>query len=387
MLSNARKSSDIEMKRKPSKEAFQKNLTVDVGEMSLQRLAQINSVLRILTESIEKIKISLILPHIFENALELRQHLEPTAYDNCKKLIVEYLREKNTETDPKTPHLNYRLIKIIDFFHENCNSLKFLSDCWDNGLSENDKSLVEAFQLLQNIAEERLRKSALSEFNKEKKIHEIYHENETLKKNIQTIQRQLKSQRINQRWKFAAMGGVTQKYEENLSFRKYDNNVKIKQEIIKSSRCIKEIHLTSTSKQKELQEELDRIRALYEKQLKENLKQEQIAKDKKLLQTLIKKFDQTIGDKIIENMNLQEEYEKQKMLFDVFMMVYSSEEAEYLQIVRTKEDEEKRQQEQKILLFMMNRAARTIQKRWRRYRKMRSRKQAKKGKGKKGKKK
>lgn len=86
-------------------------------------------------------------------------------------------------------------------------------------------------------------------------------------------------------------------------------------------------------------------------------------------------------------MFLQSEYERQKQLFDEFMIEYNAEEAEYDRIVRAKEEEEKRQQEQKILLFMMNRAARVVQKHWRKFRKA-QRKAAKKGKGRgKGKKK
>lgn len=55
---------------------------------------------------------------------------------------------------------------------------------WLDDLGKNEKSLLDAFHLLQKITEERLKKSALSELNKEKKIHEIFHENESLKKNI-----------------------------------------------------------------------------------------------------------------------------------------------------------------------------------------------------------
>lgn len=98
------------------------------------------------------------------------------------------------------------------------------------------------------------------------------------------------------------------------------------------------------------------------------------------LQAVIQKFDQTIGDKIKENMFLREEYEKQKQLFDEFMIEYTKEETEYNRVVHAREEEEKRQHEQKILLFMMNRSARVVQKHWRKFRKA-QKKAAKKGKG------
>lgn len=90
---------------------------------------------------------------------------------------------QDSETDPLPTHLNYRLIKIIDYFHENSEILKYFDD-WLQDLSAHDKTAIEAFQLLIKITEQRLKKSAISELNKEKKIHEIYHENETIKKQI-----------------------------------------------------------------------------------------------------------------------------------------------------------------------------------------------------------
>lgn len=68
-------------------------------------------------------------------------------------------------------------------FHENREMLNTLPN-WLDELSEEDKSLLNAFTLLQNIAAERLSKSAMAELAKEKKIHQIYHDNEQMKKNI-----------------------------------------------------------------------------------------------------------------------------------------------------------------------------------------------------------
>lgn len=85
-------------------------------------------------------------------------------------------------------------------------------------------------------------------------------------------------------------------------------------------------------------------------------------------QSLVRKFDQTIGCKIKESMGLQDGYEKEKKRFDSFLSAYCQQEVEYEQVVQAKKHEEKRHHEQKILLFMMNRSARVIQKHWRRFR-------------------
>ncbi|XP_023306034.2 dynein regulatory complex protein 10 [Lucilia cuprina] len=360
------------------------NSSQENEEISLERQTQINSIIRIMRESLDKLRISLILPQIFENFLTVQQRLRGSQYEMCIEWIKKYIQEKNmVAANNSPPHLNYHLIKIIDFFHENLQLFEYFHDFF-NDLTTADKSLIDTFQLLLKITEDRLKKSAISELNKEKRIHEVYHENQSIQKNIKVFQNLLKSQRLNLKWKMAAKDGIIQKYEKDLATCKYENNIKIKQEIVRSSRLIGQIHASSVLKQKELEEELERIKISYEQLLKENLKQEKTARDEKnklllQLQALIKKFDQTMGDKIKENMFLQEEYERQKKSFEEFLIEYNREELEYEQIVRAKEEEEKRQHEQKILLFMMNRSARVIQKHWRKFRRA-QKKAAKRGK-------
>lgn len=58
---------------------------------------------------------------------------------------------------------------------------------WLNNLSIDDKALLECFHLLHGIADQRLRKSAMFELYREKRTHQIYQENEILKKNINGI--------------------------------------------------------------------------------------------------------------------------------------------------------------------------------------------------------
>ena len=63
------------------------------AELTAERSAQVNSVLRILLESIEKVKISLILPRIFENPITLRQYLSSTEYEECILYLENYLKK------------------------------------------------------------------------------------------------------------------------------------------------------------------------------------------------------------------------------------------------------------------------------------------------------
>uniref|UniRef100_A0A1A9W0V3 Dynein regulatory complex protein 10 n=1 Tax=Glossina brevipalpis TaxID=37001 RepID=A0A1A9W0V3_9MUSC len=351
--------------------------SAEANVISAERTIQVNSILTILSESIEKLKISLILPRLLENACILKKVLDKTKYSQCVKLIEDYIDEGQDEKDETPNYLNYRLIKIIDFFHINTNILELLPN-WVNELDHNDTSMLKAFKLLHWITDQRLNKSALEELKKEKKIHELFHENEKFKKNIEEFKHQLKSQKINLRWKLAAKEGVIKSHEQNMALKKALNDQRIKEEMAKTSRSVRQIYTASLGKQRELDEELRLTKMNYERLVNENIKQERNAraeKNKLLLQleALIKRFDQSIGEKMREKMTLEEEYSKQKKLFDEFMIIFREKEAEYEITVVQKEQEEREQQERKVSFFIMNRAARIIQRHFRKYRKAKKR--------------
>ncbi|XP_054738382.1 meiosis-specific nuclear structural protein 1-like isoform X2 [Anastrepha obliqua] len=354
------------------------------NDMSAERAAQVNSVMCIVNESIEKLKISLVIPKILENPLTVSRHLKGTKYEDCLHIIQSYLTMKKPDVKLYRPEECMQLLQLIDMFHENYEMLNSLPN-WLDELSHVDKSLLNSLTLLQNIAEERLSKSAIAELAKEKKIHQVYHDNEQMKRNIREFQAKLHNQKINLRWKLAAKDGIIKKYEADLAFKKWDNNVHVREELVKSSRRIHNIHVASVIKQKELEEELEKAKIAYEKMLKENLAHEKEVRDEKnklllQLQALVKKFDQNIGDKIKENVYLQEEYDEQKRQFDEFLEEYQREEAEYEAIVKTKEEEDRRKHEEKVMLFMMTRAAKIIQRAYRRYRRSKKKVEKKKGK-------
>ncbi|XP_037892518.1 uncharacterized protein LOC119639292 [Glossina fuscipes] len=99
-------------------------------------------------------------------------------------------------------------------------------------LDANDVSLLKAVKLLRWITEQRVNKSAVEELKKEKKIHEIFHENEKFKKNIEKFKQQLKSQRINLRWKLATEESVIKSHEQNMALTKALTDQRIKEEML-----------------------------------------------------------------------------------------------------------------------------------------------------------
>lgn len=93
------------------------------------------------------------------------------------------------------------------------------------------------------------------------------------------------------------------------------------------------------------------------------------------LEILIHKFDSTIGERMQRNLVLGDRLKDAKQELAAFMLIYRKEEAVYKRIVEEYELEEERKRALRILGFMMNFAARKIQRYWAIYRKARLRKE------------
>ncbi|XP_065363348.1 GRIP and coiled-coil domain-containing protein-like [Calliphora vicina] len=357
------------------------------SEIPLELKYQINNVLSLTKEAIEKLKISLILPKILENPKLLKQYLSTTKYNHCLKLVQEYRNKTKNETLQEANQNDYNLLQIIDYFQENYKMLDVLPN-WLDDIDNTEKCLLTAFEDVYQVAQERFHRSAMADLAKEKRLHEVYLANEEVKKNIEEITRKIQNKKLNRLWKAAAKTGVIKHLEDELAFHQYDNNMFVKQQISNSHREIQNINNTSSIKQQELEEELEKARLSYEKKLKEDLIQERNVRDERnklqlQIQALIAKYDQTIYDKYKEEIFLQEEYDKQKQEFDIFLIEYKREDAIYDELVRKREREYKRLHDAKIWLFTHTRAAKKIQRWWKKY--LRDQKQMQKQKAKAGK--
>lgn len=100
------------------------------------------------------------------------------------------------------------------------------------------------------------------------------------------------------------------------------------------------------------------------------------------LQEFLSTYDSEIGQRSLKLRECEEHLSAESKMLDEWKEKYEAQEIIYNQIVADKEIEEARIREEKLLLLMMNRSARIIQRAYRRI--LNKRKSKKKGKGKKG---
>ncbi|XP_068146825.1 uncharacterized protein [Drosophila tropicalis] len=351
------------------------------------RLVQLESVLNLLEESAERVKMSLIMPRILENPKTLRRILKGTEYEKIIPEIDIFMWKLNSAKGEHIITFDHNTMKVIDFFHSNYNVYKLFPELIRN-LTPGEQKILISFQILLDIAQQHLHRTSKSELSKERKLHAMYQKNEDIKSKISVLKAKLTTQRVKMRWKTCAKSVYLQKIEDDLANKKWQNNVRIQNEIEKCSRTMHRNHKISLDKQKELQEELEKARAAYQKLTNINLEEERDARAEKnklliQLQGLLKKYDSSMGERMRENLQLQDEFLEAKKNLDDFMVLYRQEENIYKNIVLKREEEERRLQQHRLVIFMMNRAAKTIQKYWRKWRKEQRKKNKRQKKGKK----
>lgn len=101
------------------------------------------------------------------------------------------------------------------------------------------------------------------------------------------------------------------------------------------------------------------------------------------MQTNLQKYDETVLNLYRENMALEEEYKRQKLVYEQFMIEYAEKEAEYMRCYGEKAEIEQREYEERVKQYLQHHAARVIQRYWREYmERTRAARQSKKSKGK-----
>ncbi|XP_016946606.1 dynein regulatory complex protein 10 isoform X1 [Drosophila biarmipes] len=359
-------------------------------DKTAERQVRLEGVERVLKMSQERIKIAMIIPKLLENPEKLKSVLKGTCYEEVLEPIDAMIHHLGKQTGKsKLPH-DHTTMRIVDFFLVNHSIHRFFPHLKHN-LNERDRQLLAAFHFLLESAHMHLHRSSRSEITKERKLHAIYHQNVDIQKKIKELKASLAFQKVIGKWKTAAKGIYLMKVEEDLANKKWQNNVAIQNEIEKCNRTMRNYHKGSMDRQKELEEELTNARESYEKMTKKNLAEEHELRSEKnklllQLQSMLKKYDTSLGEKMRENLVAQDQFLVAKKILDDFMVQFKQEERVYKNIVVKREEEERRIQQQKLVIFMMNRAAAKIQKYWRKWKKdQRKRKRQGKGKGKKGK--
>ncbi|XP_052845322.1 dynein regulatory complex protein 9 isoform X1 [Drosophila gunungcola] len=343
-------------------------------EFANVRSVQIGCVLNVLAEAIERVKISLILPKLLEHPKLMAQVLNGTKFEAAVHLVESFIRRREFILREKRPPLmDHGIIQIIDFFQRN-HKMVHLFPGFYHHMSADEKKLLTAFQMLYDLAKDRLYRTSADAIAQERQLHAMYKQNEVVKGQVDELRHKIHAQRLAIKERMEAKEAYLRNYEDLLLKKKSEKDERIRREIDRCSRLVRASKKSSLERQTDLEDQLQKTRNNYETSTKTYLKQEKVFREEKnklilQLQAIIKKYDHSIGEKMIENMQLTDEHKKAKKSLDEFMVGFRKVERVYKQIVVKREEEEARRRQHRVQVFAMNRAASKIQKYWRKWKK------------------
>ncbi|XP_032596647.1 uncharacterized protein LOC6568030 isoform X3 [Drosophila grimshawi] len=307
------------------------------------RGAQIRCVLQVLQDSKYCLMIALLLPKLLAKPSSLVEALTGTEYEPALKLVADYRHPQIRQLFP------------------------------DYEMTPQDNQLLFIFEQMFQIALSHLKRTAKHELASEHKLHKLYKGNEEVKKNIDELLRKLSRRKVQLRWIMAARTVFVQKCEMKMSVKKAQYAKRILNESENCQSIIRKNRKKCLERIKVLETELQSLRANYEQQAKRNRRVEMRTRQEKnklelQLQSAINKYDHTIGERMIEHLDLENEFEGEQKSMETLVIAYHKEEKNYKNIVTQHEEGLNNNMKSKINLYMMNRAARKIQNYWREWR-------------------
>ncbi|XP_062124005.1 golgin subfamily A member 6-like protein 6 [Drosophila sulfurigaster albostrigata] len=343
-------------------------------DFSTARQALIIGVLRVLSDAMEHLKISIILPKMLENPKLVVKVLTGSPHERAIKLVQDFARRREIIIkEQRNPLMDHGMIMIIDYFQSHNDIYKQFQDYFHN-LTAKEQKLIRSFEMLLESAKRHLEKDSIAHIQEERRLLKIYQENKRLKKDIARNRVKIALFNKTKRWKVMTKAVYTDKVLNEWNEKKIENEQFLENEADKINRKIRNFEKASVDNQNQIEQELNVTKIEFKKQDKESKITEKRTREEKnklllQLQSVVRKYDTTMAEKIIENLDLEDKLEKAKKELNNFMITYRAEEKIYNEIVVKRELREEREKMQKILKYMMNRAARKIQKYWKKWRK------------------
>ncbi|KAH8359510.1 hypothetical protein KR093_007356, partial [Drosophila rubida] len=338
------------------------------------REALIDLVERVIEDAIQHLKISLKLPKIIQNPKLAARLLAGSGHDQAIELVKNFHRRRDIILkEERNPLMDHGMIMLIDYFQSHRDIYKRFKGYFDT-LSSKEMKLLSAFEMLLESAKRHLNRTAHVHIREERRLTKIYQENKKLKKNIKTFRLRLSQLRSSMRFKLLTQGAHYDSLMQEWRQQKLETERIIEIETEKIQRGLRVQEKLCLENENQIEQQVNVAQNQYNALIKETRITEKRTREEKnklllQLQSIIKKYDTTISEKIIENLDLEDQLKEAQKKLDKFMVTYRNEEKIYNEVVVKRELREERERREIITSYMMNRAASKIQRYWKKWRK------------------
>lgn len=167
--------------------------------------------------SINRIKISLIIPKLASDLPRLKQRLKGSVYFPVIKILegLDKLR--------KVRGFNSEILAVVTYFQDNATMVEMFPR-YINQLANEDKALLVAMETIFQVTQVHLNRTARSEIDMERQLHGMYHTLEEIKASTIVSQKRIRSRYARLRWKQGIKFVLLNKTQTDLTELQWKNN-------------------------------------------------------------------------------------------------------------------------------------------------------------------
>lgn len=169
-----------------------------------------------MSEAVEHLKTSLILPKMLEKPQTVIKTLAGTEFEPAIHLLKDFHRRREIILkDQRRPLMDHGMIRIIDYFQSNTEMYKLLQR-YSRHMTSEDQKLLNAFEMLLETAKRHLEREASVQISMERRLYKTFKESNSLKKSIFRCKGKIGSYQTTLRWKMAAKAVYLEKIKADM---------------------------------------------------------------------------------------------------------------------------------------------------------------------------
>ncbi|CAG9799302.1 unnamed protein product [Chironomus riparius] len=342
---------------------------------------QVSRVLQIFDEMIKKIKTLLCIQEFIKDRELMRKYFKDEDIEDLKRYCSSHTYESDLNNLIEERNVN-RLIQMLL-----STNLHLHTDQYKDNISLQKKLFLSSIKELRNIIYSRLQLTAPKELKKEQILHQMWKKYEKTKDKLTSLREKWIYRKENFEEKMQNKYELIEKYKKEIDILKKESEIEIESQIQQSNVNIIDFCKTKDNaieiKYNMAEDSKEAYKQLLNKNLtKEKRLREQKAKAIQGLQIILNKYDVEVGEERTKELEeLHNALDLQRKEFTVWKdTVFEPQIELHARLMQEKTDTERMEMEQSMLIFMMNRSARILQKCWRTMVAKRKKKKSRRGK-------
>ncbi|CRL03086.1 CLUMA_CG016753, isoform A [Clunio marinus] len=327
---------------------------------------QVNRILQIFDEMIEKIETLLCIQEFVKDRKLMEKYFNDSDINN----LTKYCSGKDLEVDMNDEKESEKISQLIQSLLNS--DLHKHVDSYKNNISLQKKMLFSSIKELRNIIDLRLQLTAPKELKKEQILHQMWKKYGKTKEKIATLREKWIYRKQNFEEKMQDKYETIERFKREIEMLRKQNETEIQNRIQESNVNIVELCEVKDHAIAQKFKAAEQSKVMYNEFLHANLSRERKLREQKqkavqAFQAILHKYDIEVGEERTRELDdLQNALELQRKEFATWKESVCEPQIKlHAHLMHERDEAERREMEQSMMIFMMNRSAKILQKYWR----------------------